>query len=236
MADRMGYSHVFYVTFGIAIFSGIFAFFFIKNSKLVKKTENIEEQNDKRSTSKFVLNKSVITFFLFIVIPISICGMFIEYYVPVYGMNKGISTGDVGRIIMVNGLVVVYLGPVVSRFTTKYFSAKSKILLASAMIITSFVLFTVINTFAAAIITAILLGIVTGFGDGAQNNYLLGLPKVDEFGEGKAISIFNVTTKVGQASGPLIFGSFMALGVVTGVGAIGIVFAALVVAFLILNR
>lgn len=235
IAERIGYSSVFFVTLAIAILAGMFALFFMKNAKIEDKNDNKENTSNKKEVISFIANKNILSFFLFVVVPVAVSGMFLEYFMPIYSANNGISSANVGRLVLINGLVIVYFGPSMSKLLSKRLNIKRTLILAMGIIAVSFSVFYLMNNFAAAIMTAFLLGISTGFGEGAQNNYLLQLPATNKLGEGKALGIFSVATKIGQTAGPIVFGAFMSIGEVKGIGAITVVLLISIFMFLIFS-
>ncbi|MGE5607561.1 MAG: MFS transporter [Bacteroidota bacterium] len=218
LAERIGFSKVFYVTFSTSVLAGVYVLLYMKNS-VVPKTRS--KLGKKGRLGQFFGDRKLWSFLVFIVIPAAISGMFLEYFLPLYSKAVGVSAADVGRVFLLNGLAVVYMGPVISKFIGKYFGFKIPLVIFASIIATAMLLFARLNSIQAACLSAVLLGVAVGFGDAVQNNYLLSLETTANLGEGIAIGFLNVTTKIGQTLGPLIFGLLMVLGPSLSVGLIG---------------
>jgi len=147
----------------------------------------------------------------------------------------GASTSNVGRAFMLNGLCIVYLGPLLGKYTSKYLSPGGSILLSGLIIILAFLLFSLKATLLTAFIVVVLLGVAESFGLLAQNNYFLRLEATQRVGSGKALGYYDNIRKMGQMSGPLLFGGVLAFGIL-GVGAIGVVSFVLLGLFWLTNR
>lgn len=215
LAERIGFSRVFFVTLSTSVLAGIYVSLYMKNSVVLRKNR------EKGRLGQFFGDRKLWSFLVFIVIPAAISGMFLEYFLPLYSKAAGVSAADVGRVFLLNGLAVVYMGPIISKFIGKYFGFKIPLVIFAAIIATAMFLFARLNSFQAACLSAVLLGVAAGFGDAVQNTYLLSLKTTANLGEGIAIGFLNVTTKIGQTLGPLVFGLLMILGPSLSVGFIG---------------
>jgi len=170
----------------------------------------------------FLSNMPVLGLFLFIVLPLTICSMFVDYFLPVFAASEGVSTSNVGRAFMLNGVAIVYLGPFLSSYTDKKWGAKRSILASGFISVLAIGVFVFSGTFEAAFLAAILLGVSESFGLVAQNNYFVNLKATGEFGTGAALGYYDNVENLGQMLGPIILGSALALGN-TGIGIIGLV-------------
>lgn len=232
IAERIGYAKVFFITFHLAILAGVVALFFMKNRFLPCAPKKGDPQS-KVGLVRFLFDRSLAPFILLMVIPFAAGTMFLEYFLPLFSKEVGISAPDIGRVFLVNGLAVIYLGPLLSKLLGKYYGVKTVVILEAVVIVMALLVFGWSGNFGAAFIAAFLLGIAVGFGDAAQNNYLLGLKISRELGEGRAIGIFNMITKMGQTIGPVIFGLATISGSAQGVGFVGLGLAGFMVLFIL---
>ncbi len=236
LAERIGYSQVFFVTLAIALIAGAFALIFMPNAKIAAIGSQPETAKAPSiGAASFFGNRNIFSFFLFIVIPVAIGSMFLEYFVPVYAKGAGISSANVGRAFLINGLAVVYLGPLLNKYLGKSLGAKKSAVLAGLTVSTAFLIFAFQGGFLAILLTAFLLGLADGLGGPAQNGYLLGLNATNAMGEGKALGFYSVAIKAGQVLGPVCFALAMSLGPDNGVGVIGISIIAALMLFLLIN-
>jgi predicted MFS family arabinose efflux permease len=236
LAERIGFSKVFFVAIAIAFLAGIFAFFFIKNRMIQRGAKTAQLDKIKGGMLSFFLNLKVAPFFLLVVLPLAVCTMFLDFFLPLYSKTVGVSAADIGRVFLMNGIAIVYLGPVISKYIGRHMGFKRSILLAAALFALALLIFAIWSSFVTAFLAAFLLGVAVGFGDAAQNNYLLSLEATSVLGEGKAIGLLNVTTKIGQSMGTVVFGTMMSLGVSKGIGSIGFALVGLLILFIIISR
>lgn len=219
LADRIGYSQVFFVAFVLLIISWRSADAFVENPIPLgaDKASDVQKFNSK----EFILDKKVVTFFMFVLLPVSVSGMFLNYLFPIFADGMGASSSSIGRAFLINGLLIIYAGPVLSRYSEKYLGTKKSLVTASLIMGFSILFFAGFGTLAAAYITVIILGLADSFGVAAQSNYFLSLGAVSRLGEGKAVAYFSIVGKLGQMLGPIIFGSAAVLGMAAGTGVIG---------------
>ncbi|MEW9123131.1 MAG: MFS transporter [Thermotaleaceae bacterium] len=234
LADRIGYSKVFYISVIIMIGAVAFALIFVPNVVAEKKSAEKVKKSTQITVKQFLVNPYVLPYFLLILIPTAICGMFLDYFFPIYAREAGVSVSNIGRAFLLNGLCIVYLGPILSQYTGKHFGHKKSMLIAVMIIIGATMTFAFSGTLAAAFIAVLLFGIADSFGLVAQTNYFLGLKESINFGQGQALGYYSNVKKIGQMLGPLVFGSALGLGSKMGVGLIsGMCVGALLIFFLI---
>lgn len=232
LAERIGYSSVFFVTLFTSIFALVFVLYFMKNSV----TSEIKSAAEKKGRlAHFFADRKLWAFFLFVVIPTAVCSMFLEYFLPLYSKTAGASSADVGRVFLLNGLAIVYLGPTLSGLIKKYLGYKSSLVIFVLVLAAAMLIFAQFNSFAVACVSAVVLGIAMGIGDAVELNYLFSLKTTENLGEGMAIGFLNVTNKIGQTFGPLIFGLLMALGSALSIGIVGWSVLGLLLLFIILS-
>lgn len=183
----------------------------------------------------FLGNLPVLGFFLFALLPLTMCGMFLDYFFPVFAASQNISTSDVGRAFMLNGIAVVYLGPVLTAYTFKKMNMEKAILLSGLVVVLAFILFYYSGTVAAAFLAAILLGVSDSFGLVAQNNYFVGLKAVESVGQGLSLGYYDNIRNLGKMIGPILFGGLMVMGN-AGIGLVGIVTLVLLIFFCLSAR
>lgn len=187
------------------------------------------------SLLQFFSTRQVLGLFLLIIIPAAVSGMFLDYFFPIFAEEEGISSSNVGRAFLLNGLCIVYLGPLLSTYIAKYISDFKAILLGGLLVAVRMLYFSWQGSVVAAFITVILLGLSDSFGLVAQNNYLMKQNATQKFGVGKALGYMDNVRKVGQMFGPMIFGYALTIGL-SGISLLGLLFLAALVVFLFMGR
>lgn len=243
LSERIGYSKVFFIALIITIVALLFTLMFTRNSGNISKSKAISaevETNTKIDTKGTLLgllnSKLVLAFFLLVAIPSSIGLMFLNYFLPVFAKSINVSSSNTGRVFLVYGLCVVYLGPFFSKYIGKKISVNKANIAANFLCAASLIIFALGGNFPAAVIAVFILGLSDSIGLVAQNNYFLNLDEVNSQGKGIALSVFSIVKKVGQMAGPIIFGASVTMGMKTGVGLIGISFAIALVLFIIVEK
>lgn len=212
LVERLAFSGIFWMSLVLTGVALAFSLAFTTNLEPVA-TRSLAAS--KQSLGNFLFDRHVLVFFLIVAIPTAICLMFLNYFVPVYAKTIGISASDVGRLFLLYGLCVVYLGPILSRTVVQKVSYKLSTSVGFALIVGGLLLFGFMPSPLTCTIAVLLLGLSDGIGLVAQNNYFLSLHSVKQFGVGKSMGIFSIVRKFGQTLGPSIFGwlSLFAMGI-----------------------
>jgi len=250
LAYRLDYSQVFLVSLGLAFAALLFVLLFIKPSrqtingqeKGAKKEEHEEanlvdfkESKPPLGTLSFLTNFQVLGFLILCVLPFAITSMFVDYYFPIFAADEGVSTSNVGRAFMLNGIVVAYLGPFLSKYALNKLKARNSLLISGLLMGGSLLLYFGYSTVTAAFLVVILMGVAESVGLVAQNNYLVNLKATNAFGEGEAMGYFVNIRKLGKTVGPMVFGSAVAIGTL-GLPLIGAASIFLLVLFVFNSR
>jgi len=169
------------------------------------------------SAAAFFSNSQILAFFLLNMIPTYLVGTFLTYYFPVFAESRGVSTGDIGRLFILNGLLIVYLGPVTSKWMIRAFGPEKSMLAGGILWALSLAIFGITGTLQGAVITLIAMGLIEGFAATAQNSYFLSLDAVRRIGEDEAIGYYELVGKAGETIGPVAFGFAILLGARKGV-------------------
>ncbi len=238
-ADRFGFSNVFYIASVFAVVAFIFAYqILISNKSIINKViKSVSEKLSFVSALKFLFNIKVLSYFLLAIIPTYAAGMFLSYYLPLFAESKGLNISDIGRLFMLNGLLIIYLGPVVSSFVKK--SVKDDrlaLILGSAGWAVSLIIFAVTGNILGLVLTLIVMGITEGFCVVAQNDYFLDLRIVKEIGEDIAVSYFEVAVKIAEILAPIIFGWVLIMGEKKGMWVFGIAILVAAALFFIISN
>ena len=238
-ADYLGFSNVFYIAVILASIAGLFAYriLIINKNILNKIPKTTTEKSSIKAIFKFLFNIKILSYFLLAIIPTYSAGMFLSYYLPLFAESKGINTSDIGRLFMLHGLLIIYLGPVVSRFIKNTIKDdKAALILGSIGWAISLVVFAVTGNITGLIITLVIMALTEGFCVVSQNDYFLNLKVVKEIGEDKAISYFEITAKIAEIIAPIIFGWVLITGATKGMWFFGLVIATLSLIFLFISN
>jgi predicted MFS family arabinose efflux permease len=243
LSERIGFSPVFFVALAVAAMAALFALAFFRNVK----TEFLEAPGGEEIPSGqvssgsagllgFLANGSVFGFFLLVAIPTAVSAVFINYFLPVFSVEANVSASNTGRVILLYGMCIVYLGPLLSRYAIRAIGAKGATLVSSLLMAGGLLAFAATGNFLGALIAALVLGIADSFGMVSQNNYFLGLPAVRREGVGKALGLLSIMKKLGQMVGPLALGALLGLGMARGMGLTGVLLLICTILFALVSR
>ncbi|WP_353150613.1 MFS transporter [Pollutimonas bauzanensis] len=169
------------------------------------------------------------------VIPFSIAQVgLLTYALPLYMEAYGATAGSVGRILMLYGLFVIYVGPYTGRLADHSGSKKSWIVAGGVIGSVGLLSLYFASGIWAAAVAVVLLALASCFAGGAQTAYMLGLNRVQDYGAAGATSVMRAADKFGQMLGPLMVGGlFASVGISGGLAITGGVYLAATLAFLV---
>jgi predicted MFS family arabinose efflux permease len=214
LAEHFGYRSVF--LFGAIILYGVmfYIFIFLRNAMVKPATIGISTKTTTIAIPKwkpFFKNRTVIALIFFSSLPAAIAVVgFLNYFSPIYLNSIGASQATIGRVLMIYGVSLIYIGPMISRHVDASCNKKQYIFIGCLLGATTFLIFNFFNGIYAAILAVFILGLSSSFVIASQGAYLLNLNVTQHLGAGKAIGVFRATSRVGQALGPLIF-SFLTI-------------------------
>jgi len=159
----------------------------------------------------FFRNPAVLRFTVLVVLPVYVASMVLYFFLPVFAQAQGVSNADIGRIFLLNGLLVVYLGPPLSRVVQGRLGRRA-LPLSSLVWALALVPFVVTGSLGGLVATVVLMGVAEGLAAVAQNEHLLALPAAQAVGSDRAAGFFEVVAKVGETGAPLLIGFAMLLG------------------------
>lgn len=231
ISERIGYFAVFFIAIALVTISFFIALYFIKN---IVNNEKIQKSDI--GLKEFLKDFDVISFFALITIPGMIVIMFLNYFTPVYGKVINISQSNIGRMFLLNGLIIIYLGPVLSEFLAKRISNKKIIILGSFLSALGLIIFSLKGNFIFLFLGIIIFSIGDSFGLTARSLYYIELKGSKLLGSGKALSILATIRKIGTLFGASVFSLIFVIGVKKGVFALGLIYILFIFIFNIVNK
>lgn len=163
------------------------------------------------SLKALLSDKGYVALLLGSVVPFSIAQVgLLSYALPLYFDALGASTADVGRVIMLYGFCVIYIGPLLGRLTDgsqnwKHWIAAGGLVGAGGLLMLQWVpgLWGV----SAAVL---LLAVASCLAGAAQAPYMLARESVQAYGAASATGLMRGADKFGQMLGPLVVGALFA--------------------------
>ena len=237
LAERFGYAPVF-------LLSAVILICLVPLPRLLLRggTEGGEEQSAAKVTfgqmRRLLGDRRFLAFVLLSLVPSAmLCVGFLNYFLPVYLKSAGTAQSDIGRIYMLNCLLVIYSGPPLSRLVMKTRSKAGMVCAAGIISALSLLVLAVLPPLPATLLGAVLVGLATGLNIPAQSEYLLRLDIARAIGVDQSMSLLDALQRVGQVLGPLCAGAaLLAMGVDEAARLIGAGFILISLAFLVLAR
>lgn len=170
------------------------------------------------------------------VIPFSIAQVgLLSFALPLYLEAEGVAASSIGRVLMIYGLCVIYVGPLMGRVVDRSRIKKSWIVLGGLIGSVGMLGLYFNSGLLAAAAAVLLLALASCFAGASQSPYMLALPDVQRYGAAGATSVMRAADKLGQMAGPLVVGAmFGAAGMGAGLAATGIIYLCATLLFLVL--
>lgn len=216
LAERVGYRPVFYIAGGIAIAAILLTALCLRGQPKKVLAEE-EKTTGGMSTLRFLFSPRVFFFFLFMLTPYLICSSFLSYFFPIYGEENGLSTSFVAQAFLLSGVIAIYLGPLLTKFTQERLGTRKALILSTGIYVASFAMFALHMSVAVCFAIIGLLAVADSFGLSMQAVYFSDLPEVRQYGEGKAMGVNSAVESIAQTVGPIIFAAVLLLGAEQGI-------------------
>ncbi|WP_341878100.1 MFS transporter [Defluviitalea saccharophila] len=235
LVDNFGYKTVFYVMSVIILAGSILIYFLLSDRR--KESSKKEEDTEPIKLSEFILNKSILAFYLLEFLPSAICGMFLMYFFPLFADSLGYSPLIVGRALLLYGLCTIYMGPMLTRLTSKYLGSRRSIILAPIIISIVMFVFAFNNqSIFIAFLVVIIIGLTDSFGLNQETDYFLSLDITKRYGESKSMGVYSLFECSGEAIGPMVYGIIMTLSMQRGLSLLATCLLLFIFIFSILSR
>ena len=183
-------------------------------------------------------DRNFLALLLLSVVPFSVAQVGLLYYtLPVYLSQQGIEQGNIGRIMMIYGLSVIYIAPTLGRWVDRHVRKKPFIVMGGLLGGLGLA-FTYLDVGIAALVASVfLLGLASSLGGPAQSSFALHLPSVQRLGTGRAMGIQRAADKLGQMIGPIAVGAlFTLMGTRDGLAITGIYYLGSTLLFFLIAR
>jgi predicted MFS family arabinose efflux permease len=214
LADRFGYPPVFFL--GAMVLLVVIGYTLLVMRDAMQRPQpraasgQVHQRRDRGSLLRFFSNRIVLSLIFLSSFPSAVAVVgFINYFSPVYLDSIGTSQSNVGRILMIYGVSMIYIGPFISRFVDASGDKNRYVFVGCVLGSMTFLCFYVLEGLWAVVVGVLLLGLSSSFVLASQSAYILQLRVSQELGVGKAMGIFRSSSRIGQALGPLVFGALM---------------------------
>ena len=238
LAERFGYAPVFLLSAAILLCLVPLPRLLLQPGRDDRQEQRAAAKISFGQIRRLLGDRRFLGFVLLSLIPSAmLCVGFLNYFLPVYLKSAGTAQSDIGRIYMLNCLLVIYSGPPLSRLVMKTRSKAGMVCVAGIISALSLLGLAVLPPLPATLLGAVLIGLATGLNIPAQSEYLLRLDIARAIGVDQSMSLLDALQRVGQVLGPLCTGAaLLVMGVDEAARIIGVGFIVISLAFLALAR
>lgn len=201
------------------------------SAKNITFEEKKKTKNEALAIVKFLGSKRIVSFFALMLVPFMISLSYREYFFPLYAEPYGIDEVQIGRIYLVCGVLVLYVGPTLSKRILKAFGPGKSIILASLCMAFNMALFFVFPNIYTVTVGMFVLSAVISFAYTCQYTYFEKLDECSEVGMGNAMGIYSMFENFGQTLGPVVYGAALILGQRNGIGLLFVIMLIMTVLF-----
>lgn len=215
LLSRVGYKEV-YLTAAVIVLFGCLLSFVGKEQKI---------RNEVRipvSMKAFFAHRDIWPFLVLLLMPFLIALSYREYFFPLYAESMGMSESGIGYLYLLSGLIVIYLGPIITQYAIQGFGERGAVFIATGLMASASLAFGILESLVGAIIGIFILSLAISFGYAAQATYYASRDVTKKYGEGNAMSVYSLFDNGGQTLGPLLYASALAIGYRGGTLVIGI--------------
>ncbi len=214
IAGALGYSGAYYVMAVIGILVTLLVVLFGQNVLGSEDAPATEEaaQNTPRAKKKGGIDIQFIAYILFLVLPYYFVIMFIDYLFPVFANDRGMTTAQIGYVLLAYGVVTSYIGTFLCRVLSKRVRT---VLLMSAIVLAlaaGLGVFSLYNNVALAVAMVMLIALCDGIMPSLQFRLVEHLPTTHRIGFSRALGIEGFFTGAISAVAPMIFTFVMTTG------------------------
>lgn len=219
IAQFFSYRIVFLFSSATAIML-LFVAIFSLHSKAVNfvyKIKYIAQKERRRWTLvKFLLKPIVLATLLLLLLPYIVSMSFVNYFVPVFGINNGLTESNIGQLILLNGLFAILFGAPLCKYALKRFKMISVLIFALTLNLLSIIIFSIKPSVFLLVISIILISIANIFALTNIQTWYAALYQRDRVSSMKALSIYSAVENLSFAIGPILFSYILAGNINSG--------------------
>ena len=243
LAERFGFQNVFYIAaFFILITLGYTITFMKQTYHYPEKTgENNNQRSykaDLKLIFRFLTDRNIISLLVLLSIPAAITLIGVLYYIsPIYLDRLGTSQANIARILMINGVFMIYISPMLSPLMDKARDKRIYIIISGIIGGSGMLCFLFFKGLWAIIFAILILSFAASIGHSARTVYALQQKIAVEIGGGQAMSLFRAVDRIGWVLGPILLSVILASGEIErGLSIIGIIYIVLTLLFVVVAK
>lgn len=233
IAVTFGYNVVLFSSAALIVVCGLYILT-MRNQKM-EAPARAESRGEKRAIPAREW-ASFIGFLVLMIAPTCIVVSYSGYFLPLFYDGMGRGALDVGRAQLLYGLLIVYLGPVLSKAVAN--RGRNPVisnLVYNLLLSGGLIYLGLRGNFAASIVAIACIAVGDGFGFGIQNTYFLAMSVNRRMGDSRALMYMSLAKKLMEMLGPTVFAFALSGASVRGVFVMGVLFALAACAYALFN-
>ena len=167
---------------------------------------------------------------MLIVVPFTIIGGFTSYFLPVFAAEYGLTESQTSLLLVMNCLVGIFLSETLTKVMLKSLG-RGAIYLSTILSLAGLVLFGMFQNLYMLAFVLLLLGAARSFGAPIREILFCGQKEVQDYGEDRAMGLYNFADNVGDSLGTIVFGSILTVGFSVGMWALSGVSVAMMLVY-----
>ena len=149
------------------------------------------------------------SFFVLIQNPYIVFNSFVFYFVPLFCGNMGYDETIVSILIMLYSEVAVLTGDMLTNRVTKLLGNRG-MYAAYATNIAAVMVFALTRNMLGVVLALLMMGMASAYGKTLQQTWFLKQKQARQYGEDRAMGVYNFTENIGESLGPIVFARLMA--------------------------
>lgn len=192
-----------------------------------------EKKEARRAMLRFVTDRRVLSFLMLALLPIAVALSYRDYFFPILAEGAGMDEANIGRVLLLNGLVVAYAGVPLGEYVIRKLGAFASLIVALAALAGAMLLYGFVPMLGWAVCGVFVIALANAVGTLGTSTYFTGLPAVERYGQSRAYTFFSFFSSAGETLGSPVFGMIMLIGYQAGMLLMGEIILMVMFLFLI---
>ncbi|MDR1043882.1 MAG: MFS transporter, partial [Candidatus Adiutrix sp.] len=209
LAEQLGFGAAFYVSSAIMFCIAALPYVWLRRGDSTREAAPARPagKTDRLRILKALGNRQFLAMSLFAILPITfLVTGFTKYFLPVYLNRAEVAQADIGRVYMLYCLILIYIGPQLGKVILKARRKAPGVAAACLLGALGILPLAVFDGILAAVLCALVLGLVDSIAIQANAEYLLRQDVTKQLGRSQALSLLNVVEYVGDVAAPVAIG------------------------------
>ncbi len=211
VAHRLGFRDVFFISAILLFLLPPFIFLFLRDRFKVPEKGLQEKGDGQAGVLQLLTDSQALLMFLCSLVPYSVIAVGLLYYVvPIYLHTLDAGQSDIGRVIMLFGLCMIFIAPRVSSFADRMEDKRIFVYAGGFLGSCSLLLFAFSGSFSTVVLSVALFGLSVSISAASRNVIILALPVARKLGSSRVMGVYRSVDKLGQTLGGIVPASLLA--------------------------